>query len=109
MVLDATFNGAGPPPSTAGGGVQSQSTSAIEKRPSKFVIIVVARHSLPIPLLHKSIFHPLSRFLTAAPNNTLNIRKANLELRTIKNLAKANPGLLKLGGKGAWPTVTLLK
>jgi len=24
-------------------------------------------------------------------------------------LAKANPGLLKLGGEGAWPTVTLLK
>ena len=47
--------------------------------------------------------------LAAAPNKTLNIRKANLELRNIKNLAKANPHLLKLGGKGAWPTITLLK
>ena len=45
----------------------------------------------------------------AAPNKTLNVRKANLELRNIKILANANPNLLKLGGKGAWPTVTLLK
>ena len=47
--------------------------------------------------------------LEAAPDKTLNIRKANLELRNIKVLAEANPTLLKLGGKGAWPTVTLLK
>jgi DNA repair exonuclease SbcCD ATPase subunit len=51
----------------------------------------------------------LKEELAAAPNKTLNIRKANLELRNIKVLAQANPGLLKLGGKGAWPTVTLLK
>jgi len=51
----------------------------------------------------------LKEELAAAPNKTLNVRKANLELRNIKVLAKANPGLLKLGGKGAWPTVTLLK
>ena len=50
----------------------------------------------------------LKEELTAAPNKTLNIRKANLELRNVKNLAKVNPGLLKLDGKGAWPTVTLL-
>ncbi len=48
-------------------------------------------------------------WLAAAPNKTLNIRKENLELRNIKVLAGANPGLLKLGGKDAWPTVTLLK
>ncbi|HEY3897404.1 MAG TPA: hypothetical protein VGM54_02260 [Chthoniobacter sp.] len=47
--------------------------------------------------------------LAAAPNKTLDIRKSNLELRNIKNLVRVNPGLLKLGGKGAWPTVTLLK
>jgi hypothetical protein len=51
----------------------------------------------------------LKEELAAAPNKTLDIRKANLELRNIKNLARVNPGLLKLGGKGAWPTVTLLK
>jgi hypothetical protein len=50
----------------------------------------------------------LKEELAAAPDKTLNIRKANLELRNIKNLARVNPGLLKLGGKGAWPTVTLL-
>jgi hypothetical protein len=50
----------------------------------------------------------LKEELAAAPNRTLNIRKANLELRNVKNLVRANPGLLKMGGKGAWPTVTLL-
>jgi chromosome segregation ATPase len=54
---------------------------------------------------------PLSQLkeeLAGAPDRTLNIRKANLELRNIKNLVRVNPGLLRLGGKGAWPTVTLL-
>ena len=51
----------------------------------------------------------LKEMLAAVPNKTLNIRKANLELRNIKNLAKVNPRLLKLGGVGAWPTVTLLR
>jgi hypothetical protein len=50
----------------------------------------------------------LKEELAAAPDRTLNIRKANLELRNVKNLARVNPHLLKLGGKGAWPTVTLL-
>ena len=51
----------------------------------------------------------LKELLAEAPNKTLNIRKEGLELRNIKVLAGANPQLLKLGGKGAWPTVTLLK
>src|SRR5437879_288856 len=51
----------------------------------------------------------LKELLAAAPGKTLNIRKENLELRNIKVLANANPHLLKLAGKGAWPTVTLLK
>jgi hypothetical protein len=51
----------------------------------------------------------LKEELAAAPNKTLDVRKAKLELRNVKILAEANPGLLKLGGKGAWPTVTLLK
>ena len=51
----------------------------------------------------------LKELLAEAPNKTLNIRKEGLELRNIKVLATANPGLLRLGGKGPWPTVTLLK
>ncbi len=51
----------------------------------------------------------LKEFLAAAPNKTANIRKDNLDLANIKTLANANPHLLKMGGKGAWPTVTLLK
>lgn len=51
----------------------------------------------------------LKELLGAAPNKTLNIRKDNLDLANIKTLANANPHLLKMGGKGAWPTVTLLK
>jgi hypothetical protein len=50
----------------------------------------------------------LKEELMAAPNKTLNIRKAKLELSNIKELVQANPALLKLGGNGAWPTVTLL-
>jgi hypothetical protein len=50
----------------------------------------------------------LKEELAAAPNKTLSIRKANLDLGNIKNLARMNPSLLKLGGKGPWPTVTLL-
>jgi hypothetical protein len=56
-----------------------------------------------IPLAH------LKEELAAAPDKTLNLRKANLELRNIKVLAQYNPGLLRLGGSGPWPTVTLLK
>jgi hypothetical protein len=51
----------------------------------------------------------LKALLEHAPEKTLNVRKENLELRNIKVLAEANPQLLKFGGKGAWPTVTLLK
>ena len=47
--------------------------------------------------------------LAGLPNKTANIRKDNLDLANIKTLATANPHLLKMGGKGAWPTVTLLK
>ncbi len=47
--------------------------------------------------------------LEAAPDHTLNIRKANLDVKRTKALIKANPELLRLGGKGAWPTVTLAK
>src|SRR4051812_32860517 len=51
----------------------------------------------------------LKELLAQAPEKTLNIRKDNLDLANIKTLANANPHLLRLGGKGAWPTVTLLK
>lgn len=47
--------------------------------------------------------------LEAAPDRTLNIRKAHLDVKSIKALAKANAHVLQLGGKGAWPTVTLVK
>ena len=51
----------------------------------------------------------LKELLAAAPGKTLSIRKEGLDLRNIKVLAAANPHLLRLGGKGAWPEVTLLK
>lgn len=51
----------------------------------------------------------LKDLLAKAPDKTLSIRKENLDLRNIKVLAQSNPGLLKLGGNGPWPTVTLLK
>ncbi len=51
----------------------------------------------------------LKGIIAAAPEKTLNIRKEGYDLRNIKTLAQANPQLLQLGGKGAWPTVKLLK
>ena len=51
----------------------------------------------------------LKELLANAPDKTLGVRKEGLDLANIKTLAAANPGLLKLGGKGPWPTVTLLK
>lgn len=51
----------------------------------------------------------LTAELEAAPEHTLNIRKEHLDVKHIKALAKANPQTLQLGGKGGWPTVTLLK
>ena len=51
----------------------------------------------------------LKEIIAAAPNRTLNIRGGGYDLRNIKTLANANPQLLQLGGKGAWPTVKLLK
>lgn len=51
----------------------------------------------------------LKEILAAVPNKTIGIRKDGYDLQNIKVLAKANPGLLQLGGKAPWPTVTLLK
>jgi hypothetical protein len=61
-------------------------------------------------LTGKSIpLQELKALLAAAPDKTLSIRKEGLQLENIKTLARVNPHLLQLGGKGAWPTVTMLK
>lgn len=51
--------------------------------------------------------HELKEMLAAAPERTLSIRKEKLEVSNIKNLAKLHPIMLRIGGKGAWPTITL--
>ena len=51
----------------------------------------------------------LKALLAAAPDKTIGIRSEGYDLQNIKTLANANPQLLQVGGKGAWPTVTLLK
>lgn len=50
----------------------------------------------------------LRNALQGAPDRTINVRKAKYDFASIKALAAANPHLLKLGGKGPWPTVTLI-
>ena len=50
----------------------------------------------------------LKEKLSFAPNKTVNIRKEGFNALSIRNLAKANPQLLRIGGKGPWPTVTLI-
>lgn len=51
----------------------------------------------------------LKELIAQSPNKTLSIRKEGLDLANIRTLTNANPHLLQMGGKGAWPTVTLLK
>ena len=51
----------------------------------------------------------LKELIANAPDKTLSVRKEGLDLSNIRTLANANPQLLRMGGKGAWPTVTLLK
>lgn len=51
----------------------------------------------------------LKALLAAAPNKTISLRKEGYEVRNVKILAMANPHLLRMGGKGPWPEVTLLK
>lgn len=73
----------------------------LEAKPSHSRAPKTAGKSLPL--------QELKELLANAPGKTLSIRKERLELANIKTLATANPQLLKLGGKGPWPTVTLLK
>ncbi len=51
----------------------------------------------------------LKELLAGAPGKSVGIRQEGLDLKSVKTLATANPGLLRMGGKGPWPTVTLLK
>ena len=67
------------------------------------------RSSSPKTPLKSVPLQELKELLANAPEKTLSIRKEGLDLANIKTLVKANPTLLKLGGKGPWPTLTLLK
>ena len=68
-----------------------------------------SRSSAPKPAGKNPSLQELKEILAAAPGKTIGIRADGYDLQNIKTLANANPQLLKLGGKGAWPTVTLLK
>ena len=68
-----------------------------------------ARSSAPKAPGKAPSLQELKTIIAGEPDKTLNIRKGGYDLRNIKVLAQANPGLLQLGGKGAWPTVKLLK
>lgn len=67
------------------------------------------RSATPKSSLKSLPLQDLKELLGKAPEKPLSIRKEGFDLRNIKTLAKANPSLLKLGGQGAWPTLTLLK
>jgi hypothetical protein len=76
-----------------------------------------ARAPITVPTVAEIIAAPVTRQvdlaaliaeLHAAPDGTLNIRKAGLDVKHVRTLVKANPRLLRLHGKGAWPTVTLI-
>ena len=76
-----------------------EETSAPEKKPRTKTATGDAR-KLPLTELIAE--------LEAAPEHTLNIRKAHLDVKHTKALVKKNPQRLQLGGKTGWPTVTLV-
>jgi hypothetical protein len=61
------------------------------------------------PAIRSVTFQELKDLLLAAPNKALNIRRAGLDATNIRTLANLNPKDLQMGGKGAWPTVTLVR
>ena len=54
-------------------------------------------------------FQELKDLLSAIPDRTLNLRREGLDVKHVKQLAASNVGVLKMGGRGPWPTVTLVK
>jgi hypothetical protein len=52
-------------------------------------------------------FELLKTTLRELPGKTMNIRKEGYDSKQIKSLIASNPESLSLGGKGAWPTVSL--
>jgi len=51
----------------------------------------------------------LKALLAEAPGKTISLRKEGYDVRNVKIMAMANPTLLRMGGLGPWPTVTLLR
>lgn len=63
----------------------------------------------PKPARKQISFELLKTMLREFPGRTMNIRKERYDARQIKSLATAHPESLTIGGKGPWPTVTLVK
>jgi hypothetical protein len=61
------------------------------------------------PARRSVTFQELKDLLLAEPDRTLSVRKSGLDSTNIRTLANLNPRELRLGGKGPWPTVTLIK
>jgi hypothetical protein len=81
--------------------IEELTGKAVGETPTRRRALQPARKSIAL--------QELKELLANAPDKTLGIRKQGLDLANIKTLANANPQLLKIGGKGPWPTVTLLK
>jgi hypothetical protein len=61
------------------------------------------------PAMRSITMQDLKDLLASSPYQTVNIRKAGLDTTNIRTLANLHPKEIQLGGKGAWPTVGLLK
>jgi hypothetical protein len=61
------------------------------------------------PAMRSITMQDLKDLLASSPNQTVNIRRAGLDTTNIETLANLHPKEIHLGGKGAWPTVLLLK
>jgi chromosome segregation ATPase len=61
------------------------------------------------PAMRSITMQDLKDLLSSSPSQTVNIRRAGLDTTNIRTLANLHPKEIQLGGKGAWPTVGLLK
>jgi hypothetical protein len=67
------------------------------------------REAKATPAMRSITMQDLKDLLASSPNQTVNIRRAGLDTTNIKTLANLHPKAIQLGGKGAWPTVVLVR
>jgi hypothetical protein len=61
------------------------------------------------PAMRSITMQDLKDLMASSPHQTVNIRRAGLDATNIRTLANLHPKEIQLVGKGAWPTVGLVR